>query len=900
MNLCLKPALLVCFFTFALLSGDLPGGETEPTRQIKADAILLPGPLSWVETPATPNPKSVGTDPEVPAALGTRAVFYASLLLAMIPGALLMALLLYLKQRVTRPLRQLRMATHQVANGDLEIFLPQKASAEIGHLIEAFQLMLTRLALRRRQFIENERRLSAIIDSSTAALLTIDRSGALCSFNSNAEHIFGYTADEVMGENVRILMPMPHRSNHDRYLHRYLTSGPKRNLGITQEVKGRRKNGEVFPIWLAVSEIKATEHELFVASILDITHQKQADEELANHRDNLRTMIHERTKDLKIAMEKAEAANLAKSNFISNISHEIRTPMNSVLGFLALALDNEALPKELRRYLECAHRSSWSLLGLLDDILDISKLEGGHLELDVAPFDLARLLRDITRAMAVAAEEKGLSLRLVISPRLPECCTGDPIRLRQVLFNLLSNAVKFTHKGGVEIHAEARKGDTVHFFIQDTGIGIAQSQLTRIFEPFAQADDSSTRPYGGTGLGTAIAKQLTELMGGTIWAESEVGKGSTFHLTLTLPAAEANQPCHLPRKTICPSRVTEGLAILVAEDVAENAKLIMIRLEQKGHRATCATNGQEVLQALARAPFHLILMDVHMPDLDGLEATRRIRRGDAGDSCRTIPIIGLTASSGKQDIQTCLDAGMDEVVPKPIDFKRLYTTIHTTLTGRGAHEPPPDTPRCAPAPWPPANGIDTRKAMQIWDDKDAYFQALSSFVQKALASAHALRQATEEGNAAALHEQIHAIKGASANLCMTEVHSACEALTPLMAAGETKGLGPLVETLIGAIEALSRTQRQRSSEGPPLPQAPLNLPAKKIRSWFQELLAALESDNPDRVAPLLTPDAACIAATHLRRLQQKVDAFDFRGAEQEAQKTAREMNIELPRRPHDG
>lgn len=899
MNLCLKSAVLVCFFTFALLSGDLFGWQTGCTRQAKANAAFLPGPLSWIETPATHSPKSVGTAPEPPASPGTRAVLYASLLLATLPGALLLALLLYLRQRVTRPLRQLRMATHRVAKGDLDIFLPEKATAEIGHLIQAFQLMLSRLALRRRQFIENERRLSAIIDNATAALVTMDRSGTLCSFNSNAEQIFGYTAGEVIGRNVRILMPMPHRSRHDRYIHRYLKSGVKRGHSITQEVKGRRKNGEVFPIWLAVSEIKATENELFVASILDITHQKRTDEELANHRDNLRTMIHERTKDLKVAMEKAEAANLAKSNFISNISHEIRTPMNSVLGFLALALDNDALPKELRRYLECAHRSSWSLLGLLDDILDISKLEGGHLELEVAPFNLARLLRDITRAMAVAAEEKGLSLRLEISPRLPECCTGDPIRLRQVLFNLLSNAVKFTHKGGVEIHAEALNEDQVHFFIQDTGIGIAKSQLTRIFEPFAQADDSSTRPYGGTGLGTAIAKQLTELMGGTIWAQSEVGKGSTFHLTLTLPTAETEQPSHPPRETVCPSP-PGGLAILVAEDVAENAKLIMIRLEQKGHRATFATNGREVLQALARAPFHLILMDVHMPDLDGLEATRRIRRGGAGDSCRTIPIIGLTASSGKQDVQACLDAGMDEVVPKPIDFKHLYTTIHTIMTGRVAHDPAPDTLPRPPAPWPHAHGIDTRKAMQIWGDKAVYFQALSSFVQKAMASAHALRQATEEGNAAALHEQIHAIKGASANLCMTEVHSACEALTPLMAAGETKGLRPLVEALINAIEALSRTQRHGPSEEPPRPQAPLNLPVEKVRNWFQALLSALESDNPDRVAPLLTPDAACIAATHLRRLQHKVDAFDFRGAEQEAQKTARKMNIELPRRPHDG
>ncbi|VVS92792.1 ATP-binding protein [Desulfoluna spongiiphila] len=860
-------------------------------------------PLTWFEASITHGVEEIailrlGADVKALTAKRTRAAARMGLLFIALPGALMLALLFYTTKRITRPLNRLGIAAHHIANAKFDIALPQKSGDEIGLLTQSIHTMKTRLALRDKAFTENERRLSAIIDTAAAGLITIDHAGTLRSFNTAAERMFGYASGEVLGQNIRILMPLPYRREHDRFIRRYLLSGEKRAIGIEQEVKGRRKNGEVFPIWLAVSEMKQTEETLFVGSVLEITNQKTADAELVKHRDNLRAMIHERTKDLKVAMEKAEAANQAKSNFISNMSHEIRTPMNALLGFLALALEKDDLPTELRSYLEVAHRSSWSLLGLLDDILDISKLEGGRMELELTPFNLATLLRDVCHTMAVAAREKKLSLRLFMATPLPRYCSGDPMRLRQVLFNLLSNAVKFTHNGSITMHVESLQNNEIHFAVDDTGIGIPQNQLKRIFEPFAQADDSSTRRYGGTGLGTAIAKQLTELMGGNIWVKSTVGTGSTFHLTLTLPEATAMQP-EPPSQPQRPASLPMVLSVLVAEDIDENAKLIMIRLEQQGHRAVSVSNGLEVFAALSRGPFDLILMDVHMPEMDGLEATREIRRGGAGEACRTIPIIGLTASAGKQDVKECLDAGMNEVVTKPIDFMRLYAAMETSLPVKEFSGPTvKDPPSPSPEEWPEISGVNTRQAMTTWGDRNVYLKALTSFVHKFKEAPRTMLRAMETGGTDAVHQTLHAIKGASANLCMTEVHRACQDLTPLPGPEEIEKTRPLIVSLHSAFQRLVHALDPPVTETPALATEHPERPSDQVATWFEELLGALCSDNPDRVTPLLEPSAACISEAHTRRLQNRVDLFDFRGAEEEARKTAREMNIYLNGRAH--
>ena len=820
-----------------------------------------------------------------PQAMGRLFFPTAAFLLIGMPMALMSGLLFLTEQGVLRPLKQLSLASHQIARGNQATELPPKTGAEIGQLVADFEAMGTGIERQINQLKEGQMRLNAIINNSVEALISADKKGTLHFFNKAAEGIFGYTESEIIGKNITTLMPSPHRNAHGSHIKNYLEGGENKRIDMGQETKGMRKNGEVFPIAVSVAEITIGGERLFVGSILDITLQKHADSELAKHRENLRNMIHERTKDLKIAMEKAEAANLAKSNFISNISHEIRTPMNAMLGFLSLALEDEMIPAEPRDSLKVAHQSAWSLLGLFDDILSISKLDEGRMALENSPFDLIRLLEEVVGTMELAAREKGLSLTLSMPPPFPRYRSGDPMRLRQALFNLLSNAIKFTRKGEVEVQALAMEGDSIHFFIKDTGIGIPEALLKHIFEPFAQVDDSSTRLYGGTGLGTSISKQLIELMGGTLWVESQVGKGSTFHITLALPEVKAPQPPTALKNRPHAPRAMESHAILVAEDIEENAKLITIRLKQKGHTTTEVANGNELLEALTRAPHDLILMDVHMPELDGLEATRRIRSGH-GTTPRHIPIIGLTASAGQQDIKACLAAGMDAVVAKPINFQHLFETMAAALSPGDIEslEPPSDR-------WPPIDGVDTQRAMAAWLDHARYLEALDSFVHKFENAPHAMRQAMEIDNTESLCEVLHAIKGASGNLCMTEVHAACVALSPLVAAGDKTAMDPLLMTLETAFHHLSQAlpEKEKHTHSTRHPE----IPTSQRHDWFKALLLALGTDNPDRVEPLLEPQVACVSTASAKKIRDRVNAFDFQGAETIVRLAAHELNIPL-------
>ena len=559
---------------------------------------------------------------------------------------------------------------------------PQVLAQIIGVVVVSLIALLIFLVhLTRRLDLLNklkvsEDRMRAILDNVGEAIITIDAVGNIHSFNQAAENIFGYRFAEVVGRNIKMLMTEPTKSKHDGYLEAYKKSGIKHIIGTTRTVEARHKDGHFLIIELSVTELIVGDQVMFTGLLRDVTEREKAEEELRKYREHLEILVGDRTRDLQKARDEALEATRTKSEFLANMSHELRTPLNSIIGFSGIVKDGIAGPvnEEQSKQLSMVYNSAKHLLDLINDILDLSKVEAGKMEVYKEDINFHEMLADVCNLMQPQVEEKHLKLDVNLLDS-PEIYHTDGKMLRQVLLNLLSNAIKFTNEGEVSISCRIFKS-LLQIEIKDSGIGISKENLEHVFDSFKQLDAGDNRLNEGTGLGLAICREFIELLGGCLAAKSETGLGSTFTIELPIEKVEGESGSRLGIDTagLESFEVGEKL-VLIVDDEGSARELLNTYLKNDGYRTIMCSNGEDAIELAREYKPYAITLDILMPGTDGWSVLSALKKDR---ELAHIPVI-IVSTLDEQHLGVSL--GAVDYIQKPVSSEDLLTSLMSLSLG---------------------------------------------------------------------------------------------------------------------------------------------------------------------------------------------------------------------------